>query len=284
MSCYLCKSNKYRKRAGSVRDNSNIDILECSDCGLVYLSSLNHIHDGHYEESGMHDDEAPDINNWLKETELDDRRRYNFIKEKIANKNVLDFGCGVGGFLGMATQSARKVSGIELEKALQPSFQERKLNVFSNLNEAKSHGEKYDIITAFHVVEHLQNPKKILKDLALLLSENGEIIVEVPNSNDVLLTLYENEPFQNFTYWSKHLFLFNKTTITELIKQAGLKLNWVKHVQRYPLSNHLYWLAKGKPGGHFVWDLINNDKLDKEYENQLSDIGRTDTLILGVLK
>ncbi len=107
------------------------------------------------------------------------------------------------------------------------------------------------------------------------------MIIEVPNSNDVLLTLYENEPFQNFTYWSQHLFLFNKKTMTELIKQAGLQLNWIKHVQRYPLSNHLYWLAKGKPGGHQVWDVIN---VDKEYENQLSDMGKTDTIILGVSK
>ena len=284
MSCYLCKSDKYSKRTGSVRDNSNIDILECSDCGLVYLSSLNHIQDGHYEESGMHDGKVPDIDNWLKETELDDRRRYNFIREKIANKNVLDFGCGVGGFLGMAIQSARKVSGVELERALQLSFQERELNVFSNLREVQEQSEKYDIITAFHVVEHLQNPKQILGDLSQLLTENGEIIIEVPNSNDVLLTLYENESFQNFTYWSQHLFLFNKTTMVELIKQAGLKLNWIKHVQRYPLSNHLYWLAKGKPGGHQKWDFLDSGKLNAEYENQLALNGKTDTLLLGVSK
>ena len=61
MSCYLCKSDKFSKRTGSVRDNPDIDILECSDCGLVYLSSLEHIQDGHYEESGMHDYEVPDI-------------------------------------------------------------------------------------------------------------------------------------------------------------------------------------------------------------------------------
>jgi hypothetical protein len=70
MSCYLCKSDQYSQRAGSVRDNSNIDILECSDCGLVYLSSLNHIQDGHYEESGMHGDEVPDIDNSLTNNNL----------------------------------------------------------------------------------------------------------------------------------------------------------------------------------------------------------------------
>jgi len=284
MSCYLCKSDKYSKRTGSVRDNPDINVLECSDCGLVYLSSLEHIQDKHYEASGMHDDEVPNIDKWLKETEFDDKRRYDFVKEKIANKNVLDFGCGVGGFLEMAKQSASNISGIELERALQHSFQERKLNVLSNLKEAQKESKKYNIITAFHVVEHLKNPKKILKDLSRLLTENGEMIIEVPNSNDVLLTLYENEAFQNFTYWSQHLFLFNAQTMAELIKQAGLKLNWIKHVQRYPLSNHLYWLSKGAPGGHKNWNFLNNNKLDSEYENQLASIGKTDTIIVGVSK
>ncbi len=284
MSCYLCKSDKYFKRTGSVRDNAHIDVLECSDCGLVYLSSLSHIQDEHYEESGLHDYKVPDINNWLKATELDDKRRYNFVKEKIANKNVLDFGCGNGGFLQIAKKISTNVAGVELERSLQLSFQERELNVFSNLKEAQGQSEKYDIITAFHVVEHLKNPKEILKDLSQLLTENGEIIIEVPNSNDVLLTLYESEPFQNSTYWSQHLFLFNKTTMTELIKQADLKINWFKPVQRYPLSNHLYWLAKGESIGHLGWDILNNEKLNKEYEDQLAYIGKTDTIVLGVSK
>ena len=284
MSCYLCKSDKYSKRTGSVRDNPDIDVLECSDCGLVYLSSFEHIQDKHYEGSGMHNDEVPNIVNWLKETEFDDKRRYDFVKEKIANKNLLDFGCGAGGFLEMAKRSASNVSGIELERALQQSFQVRKLNVFSNLKEAQKKSKKYDIITAFHVVEHLKNPKEILKNLSKLLTENGEILLEVPNSDDSLLTLYESSDFQNFTYWSQHLFLFNKKTMVELIKQAGLKLNWIKHVQRYPISNHLYWLAKGKPGGHQKWDFLDSGKLNAEYENQLALNGKTDTLLLGVSK
>jgi 2-polyprenyl-3-methyl-5-hydroxy-6-metoxy-1,4-benzoquinol methylase len=184
----------------------------------------------------------------------------------------------------MAAQSARKVSGVELEEALQFSFKERRLNVFSSLKKAQEQNERYDVITAFHVVEHLKNPKKILKDLSDCLTEDGEMIIEVPNSDDALLTLYESKSFQNFTYWSQHLFLFNKETMAELIKQAGLKLNWIKYVQRYPLSNHLYWLAKGKPGGQKVWGIMNNDILDKEYESQLSNIGKTDTIILGVSK
>ena len=96
------------------------------------------------------------------------------------------------------------------------------------------------------------------------------------------LTLYKNKAFQNFTYWSQHLFLFNTKTMAELIEQTGLKLNWIKHIQRYPLSNHLYWLSKGNPGGQKDWSFLDNDKLAVEYEKQLASIGKTDTLVASL--
>jgi 2-polyprenyl-3-methyl-5-hydroxy-6-metoxy-1,4-benzoquinol methylase len=52
------------------------------------------------------------------------------------------------------------VRGVELEKVLQPSFKSRKLNVFSDLASVQKDNQKYDVITAFHVVEHLQKPKR----------------------------------------------------------------------------------------------------------------------------
>ncbi len=141
----------------------------------------------------------------------------------------------------------------------------------------------FDYITAFHVFEHLIDPIKILKDLSKILSEHGEIIIEVPNSEDALLTLYENEKFAKFTYWSQHIFLFNDFTIKKMVQQSGLKLNWVKQIQRYPLSNHLYWLSKGLPGGQNIIPFFNN-KLNDLYENELASIGKCDTLIASISK
>ena len=196
----------------------------------------------------------------------------------------MDFGCGVGGFLDLAKTSAANVSGIELELSLQKTFNNRGLNVFQNIQAALKDNSKYDLITAFHVIEHLADPISILKNLTELLDVNGWLIIEVPNSNDALLTLYDCQPFQEFTYWSQHLFLFNSNTLANLIKQAGLKLSWIKHVQRYPLSNHLYWLSAGKPGGHEKLNVLNEERLNSEYGSQLAAIGRTDTIIACISK
>ena len=139
--------------------------------------------------------------------------------------------------------------------------------------------KKIDLITAFHVIEHLQDPRKILENLKKFLSLEGFIVVEVPSASDALLLLYECEAFQNFTYWSQHLYLFNAKTLETLVQQSGLKVISIQQYQRYPLSNHLYWLSKGKPGGHKFWSFLDSPLLQQAYADTLARIGRCDTLI-----
>ena len=154
--------------------------------------------------------------------------------------------------------------------------------MFPSLKAVKKEGKKFHSITAFHVIEHLKNLKEILKNLTERLHEDGEIIIEVPNSDDALLTLYDSNDFQNFTYWSQHLFLFNAQTLTQLFGQTGLRVNWLKHIQRYLLSNHLHWLVKGAGGGQELWQFLDNNQFTIEYEKQITSIGKTDMLIASV--
>lgn len=278
--CYLCGGTKFHTRTGQVRDNNALDILECDECGLVFLSDIEHINNEHYAESGMHGGKQPNVDMWLKQTEEDDERRFQSLKSRIVNKSLLDFGSGVGGFLNKAKTVANNVAGIELDKAVVQSYKDRDLKLWNKLEDASK--TKWDLITSFHVVEHLKEPAHILRQLSQLLKDDGMLIIEVPNSNDVLLTLYNSNEFQKFTYWSQHLYLFNSCTLTELAKQAGLRVHWLKHIQRYPLSNHLYWLSQGKPGGHEKWDFMNNAQLESSYEAILASSGMTDTIIAGL--
>ena len=287
MKCYLCGSNSSTQKEGRVRDNSKLKILECCVCGLVYLDSNDHIKDEFYEQSNMHksnlnQDRLLKIEEWLKLTELDDQRRFEMIKNTLVNKSVLDFGCGAGGFLRKSQRIASKVFGIELEERVR-KYWESEITIFKDVNSLKNKFDlkenSIDVITSFHVLEHLKDPMNILLELKEIVKQDGIIIIEVPNSNDALLTMYESKKFQEFSYWSQHLYLFNSGTIKLLAKKAGLKLISLKHIQRYPLSNHLFWLSKGKPGGHQKWEFLDSVELSNAYENALSKIGLTDTII-----
>ncbi len=127
------------------------------------------------------------------------------------------------------------------------------------------------------MLEHIPDPKSILGELSEMLAGGGQIIVEVPNANDSLLTLYNNSPFSHFTYWSCHLFLYTAKTLQMVFDQLKLKVNYIKQFQRYPLSNHLYWLANGRSGGHQKWLFLDSNELNAAYEKQLAAIGKCDT-------
>ena len=280
MKCNLCNSLNYKKRKGIVRDNKDLEIFECCDCGLVFLSEDNHINESFYENSNMH--QSFDFYKWRNETLVDDTRRFEFLKNSLVNKKVLDFGSGNGGFLKLAKNISKRVLGVELEKAIIPFYKEENIPLENNLDNIN---EKFDIITSFHVIEHIKEPLKILDKLKNLLEDNGRLIIEVPNANDALLTIYENEAFSNFTYWSCHLYLYTQHTLNLLAKQSGFEVEFIKHIQRYPLSNHLYWLSKNKPGGHEKWgNFFDSNELTKAYENQLASLGATDTIIACLKK
>ena len=129
---------------------------------------------------------------------------------------------------------------------------------FPDIKEAAAKLDRVDIITLWHVLEHLEDPISMLKQLKEKLELNGKIYIEVPNADDALLSLYENKNFADFTYWRCHLYLYTNKTLREVIEKAGLRVSFVTQIQRYPLSNTLYWLAKGKPGGHVKWSSLND--------------------------
>jgi len=277
-ACYLCGSANILDRPGSLPNNSDLSICECASCGLVFLSSFDHIKENYYENSEMHGDEPLDIQEWLQEVEWDDDRRFNYLKSLLPKRSVLDFGCGAAGFLSKARNLASKVFGVEIESRLHSHFRRQGLTVFKNMGELPE-DMKYDIITLFHVIEHHPDPKVLLTGLKERLDGNGQIIVEVPNADDALLTLYRCEPFTHFTYREDHLYFYSKKTLEMLALQSGLKVKYIKQVQRYPLSNHLHWLAKGKPGGHQLWHFLDTPGLNFAYEAQLAGIGKCDTIL-----
>ena len=79
--------------------------------------------------------------------------------------------------------------------------------------------------------------------------------------------------------------LLESNTLNFLAKKAGFEVEFIKHIQRYPLSNHLYWLSFNKPGGHEKWEgFLDSKELNLAYENQLAALGTTDTLIACLKK
>ena len=223
-----------------------------------------------------------DIRKILITAEPDDSRRAEFTKASVLNKRLLDFGCGAGGYLKKISAFTSAAAGVELEKIMCDRLNSEGILCYNTLEEAERAGGKYDVITLFHVLEHLPDPVSVLTALAGMLLPGGKIVIEVPNADDALLSLYKSEKFADFTYWSCHLFLYSTKTLSQLIEKAGLHVNFIRQIQRYSLSNHMYWLSEGRPGGHQKWAFLSNPELDREYEMALADLGIADTIIAEI--
>lgn len=139
--------------------------------------------------------------------------------------------------------------------------------------------EQFDVITMFHVLEHILKPVEFLERTASKLTAGGQIIIEVPHARDALLTIYDCESFRRFTLWSQHLVLHTAESLSLTLREAGFQDIHVEGFQRYPLANHLYWLRHGQPGGHEQWGSLNSDSLSDAYSSTLLKQDATDTLI-----
>lgn len=281
-NCFLCGNSDIELFHKGTRDNKNIDVLKCKKCGLVFLSSFEHIHNEFYENSGMYKKDNLKIQKWREITYEDDTRRANMLKKIIERKDILDFGCGNGGFLDYSKLYANRICGIEIDRAAREDLISHGYTVWEQIDECD---QEFDIITLFHVLEHLENPVEYLLKLKGILKKNSQsqIIIEIPNADDALVSLYHSEAFADFTYWSLHLYLFNHENINLLANKAGLKVNWVKQIQRYSLANHLYWLSEGKPGGHNIWSFMEDEKMKSQYEEILGKQNMCDTLLISLV-
>ena len=279
-SCYLCGSKDYVKIHSGVRGSKDVNVLKCSHCGLVRLDRFVTEEEGFYENSGMWDSNgmASNVRQARIDAKDDDERRAQFLEGYIKNRRVLDFGCGSGGVIKLISGIVSNVAGVELENDKREYLNKEGFECFSSIDAIPEDAE-YDVITLFHVLEHLPDPVEILEKLKKHLSDNGKIIIEVPNADDALLTMYKSEEFADFTYWVCHLYLYTNQTLCNLADKCGLKTSIIQQIQRYPLSNHLYWLSKKKPGGHKEWAAFNNQMLDTLYGERLATLGIADTIL-----
>lgn len=276
LKCPICFGTGILIHKGT-RDNSKIDVYQCHNCGTKFLDKTEQEND--YENGFMYEKNQLsdlDIEQRLQVFQSDDVRRYERVKNICAAKKVLDFGCGFGGFLNCISSVTDSYCGVELGGSEREYLREKGIKCFKAIEESN---EKYDVITLFHTFEHLSRPQLWLNKFSEYLSQDGYLIIEVPNADDILLSLYESNAFADFTYWSAHLFLYTARSLSVLIEECGkYRIESAEQVQRYTIANHLMWLAKGKPGGHHEWDMLDSKELSASYTRKLQELQMCDTL------
>jgi 2-polyprenyl-3-methyl-5-hydroxy-6-metoxy-1,4-benzoquinol methylase len=207
----------------------------------------------------------------------DDIRWASQFDKLLKNKNILDFGCGWGAFLSNI-KNYKSLNGVELRQECIDHIKNKlkKIKISNDINYFK---KKFDIITMFHVLEHIPYQVDTLKILRSKLKNKGKIIIEIPHAEDFLILQDELKEFKKFTFWSEHLILHTYKSLKSILLKSGFKKINIQYYQRYNFSNHLGWFLKRKPGGHKFYKKIVSDSLNSSYCENLKKLGQTDVLI-----
>lgn len=152
------------------------------------------------------------------------KQKLKLINASISTqKNLLDVGCGTGDFLRVAKQNHWSVSGIEPNKqARQIANNKTDNSVFEIEHLLKFQAESFDVISLWHVLEHLPNLEEHIQVFKKLLKPNGTLIIAVPNYKS-----YDAEYYQEF--WAaydvpRHLWHFNKDSISKLVSKVSMEV------------------------------------------------------------
>lgn len=159
-------------------------------------------------------------------------KMYQFVKG-IALKNklklinlqsekgkILDIGAGVGDFLMTAKNDGWEIIGIEPSEKAKNIAIKKGVSFVNDVKEIESHS--LDVITMWHVLEHVPNLEEQITELKRMIKPNGTIIIAVPNFNSFDANYYGK-------YWAAfdvpiHLWHFSKTAIQKLFAKEQLEL------------------------------------------------------------
>ncbi|MCF8272924.1 MAG: class I SAM-dependent methyltransferase [Flavobacteriaceae bacterium] len=152
-------------------------------------------------------------------------------------KTLLDFGCGTGDFLQVAKDNGWDVLGIEPNNEARKIANYKTNNSVYNSESLKILKESsFDVITLWHVLEHIPNLKEHFSMFQKLLKPNGTLIIAVPNFKSYDAKFYKN-------FWAafdvpRHLWHFSKTAISKLVSIENMQV-----VKTYPMVFDAYYVS-----------------------------------------
>jgi 2-polyprenyl-3-methyl-5-hydroxy-6-metoxy-1,4-benzoquinol methylase len=178
-----------------------------------------------------------------------DRRKMAGIVRALGRppRSYLDIGCGDGRFLKLLERSgvARdRLYGIELDPRVVAPLSEAGYRAFCERVEdcRRIPEEGIDLITIFHVIEHVDDPSRVLRRIASWLAPGGIVAIETPNLNSQDARIYKRTFWGGYHY-PRHWNLFCPETLRRIIEEQGLR-----HVATRYQTGHSFWLYSFQHG------------------------------------
>lgn len=269
MFCKICNSEEVVNIFDSANTHGRhmldatfrFNIFSCQACGVIFVGNVivNEAYYSKYYQQDYYDSgiKGNFINQALglfgkvvigfKESEI----LKNLKPQKSAKLRILDIGCGAGDFLANINSKVFEKHGVEVNPDGYEKCRQKNLKVFNNeLKESGFESEYFDVITMWHVLEHLDRPGDFLVEVRRILKNGGLLIVATPNTDSWGFRLGLKDWFHLDS--PRHLILYNRGSLRLLLEKTGFKArNFKKIPYDFPLD--LFWSVRKSKFRFFIY-------------------------------
>jgi 2-polyprenyl-3-methyl-5-hydroxy-6-metoxy-1,4-benzoquinol methylase len=274
IACPLCGNENYQEQYSFSDTRGSFAIVVCTHCQLQFLNPRpTELTIGDYYNAAEYTPFLSSGNNaglFSKAYSLVRKWSVRWKRKRVEScrrkGSVLDVGCGTGEFLSEMTSHGWEGAGLEPSPEAS-EFARRRFNLkieTGTVGEAglkKFHGT-FDVITLWHVLEHVHHPKEAMEQIKGLLNDDGWLIIAVPNISSYDASVYQKD-------WvaldpPRHLFHYTAHTMEKLMSESGFRIHR-KH--QMPLDAVFNCLMSEKNKGvrillfpfhllHVAWTLV----------------------------
>jgi len=229
-------------------------LVKCRECGLVFVSPRPRrvdLMEG-YQQWGSSEDES-DIARIRSSTVPAMRHEARRICD-IHNQRkgtVLDVGSGCGFFLKLMKEAGWDVLGIDpSESFAEYAAKENGVNtVLGTIETADLRENQFDVVTMWYVLEHVLDPRGVLKRAYSLLKPGGLLVLRVPNytfGKPFALLQRMGLNLRDLGVFSVpwHLYFFDRLTLTRMLEETGFRIVHMDHGTPYYGQRRMYNIAK----------------------------------------
>lgn len=210
--CPVCQHTE-KKNLG---EKNGFRVFTCKNCRSLYTENIDRSvatenYDDYYHEGNL---SAPEFIRKILGKVISDFGPYR------QSGRFLDVGCGAGTILEEAKAQGWQAEGLEVSAPAVETLRSRGFKIFhGTLHEAAYPESYFDVVTASEVIEHVDDPAEVLREMARILRPQGLLWMTTPHANGISSRMMG-------TGWSvisppEHQHLFSIRGMRELLAKAG---------------------------------------------------------------